>query len=129
MELGAHPLLLTARPACPIHHSGLSSSGSVWVAAPDSLSCLFPSVNLWKIYKAVEKLGAYELVRKRFSAIAEAGEQGGQQGFLACRCEEDQNSQVQPECCGRRDWCFASQSRFLPTLIWPTFPYSKTLFA
>lgn len=73
MELGAHPLLLTVRPACPIHHSGLSSSGSAWGAAPDSLSCLFPSVNLWKIYKAVEKLGAYELVRKGSQPSQELG--------------------------------------------------------
>lgn len=40
---------------------------------PDSLSCLFPSVNLWKIYKAVEKLGAYELVRKGSQPSQELG--------------------------------------------------------
>lgn len=52
-------------------------SGSVSpVTCPHSLPgpclCL---VNLWKIYKAVEKLGAYELVRREWDCI-----QG--QGFL-----------------------------------------------
>lgn len=45
----------------------MPGSGHAWecgVAESDDLPCLFPSVNLWKIYKAVEKLGAYELVRK-----------------------------------------------------------------
>lgn len=100
------------------------------MAAPDSLSCLFPSVNLWKIYKAVEKLGAYELVRKRFSVIAGAGEQGGQQGFLACvDVRKIRIPRSSPSAVGGGTGCFASQSRFLPIPIWPTFPYSKTLFA
>lgn len=65
--MGSHPP--GHLPACPLYNSG--PAWECGVVEPDSLPCLFPAVNLWKIYKAVEKLGAYELVRKTLKSLPE----------------------------------------------------------
>lgn len=117
---------------CPIRNSG--PAWEYGLAESDSLPCLFPSVNLWKIYKAVEKLGAYELVRKDSQVPClcfslshtpppqqELRSRAVGRAVLACRYKEDQNSQVQPMCRGMKDCalCIPKQVSSHPHLFHP----------
>lgn len=114
-------------------------SGSVWVAEPDSLSCLFPSVNLWKIYKAVEKLGAYELVSKGSlvsccapaSAIplGELGSRVVRRAFWPADLMKIRIPRSSPYAVGGGTGYFASLTAFFPPASVPPSPYSKTRFA
>lgn len=122
--------------ACPVHNSG--PAWECGVTEPDRLPCLFPSVNLWKIYKAVEKLGAYELVRKdSLKSLAVLQPQpyppAGARESAGLSLPADTRKIRMPRSCLRAvGWGtvhFASLSRFPPIPICSTLHCSKTCFA